>query len=102
MKNFILRIIAPDYFKLKGENKSLKKDIYNLVERKDFHEGITTMAHWKMFYLAEKKATSGDGTEVEPFGIVADAMSSFGATKSESEKAIKTLSKKTFFKNKLL
>ena len=51
--NFIINRFAPDYEKIKTENKELKQDIYNLIAKENEIDGITTKTRWEFKFKKE-------------------------------------------------
>lgn len=47
------------YNRLKEENESLKKDIYNLVVNKDKEEGVIIFCKWKLKFDVDRMVMQG-------------------------------------------
>jgi hypothetical protein len=60
---FVISRFAPDYEKIKAENKKLKQDIYDLVKNENEVEGVTAKIRWKMFFDTAEMIWFGDRTK---------------------------------------
>lgn len=60
---FVISRFAPDYEKIKTENKELKQDIYNLVRKESEVEGMTAKMRWKMIFDTNDMIWYGDAAK---------------------------------------
>ena len=69
LKQWFLYIVisrfAPDYEKIKAENKELKQDIYNLIRKENWAESIAVESRWKMVFDTNDMIMLGNATNTD-------------------------------------
>jgi hypothetical protein len=66
IKEFLIKLVAPDYYEIKKQNRQMHNDIYALIEGEPFQK-ISVEMRWKYLFELERGFYRGEVNNITHF-----------------------------------